>query len=101
MLILPIETRDHKHDTLIVMLDRDNLARILQNDPAEIPLGKTGRRLVNPTVMIAFNDRSPELQRLVQGGDVKAIIEYLQRGFAFRPDKGDHDRGPESLKDSN
>jgi hypothetical protein len=34
---------------------------------------------------------------LLKGKGLKAIIEYLQRGWKFRPEVGDHDRGPEKL----
>lgn len=51
--------------------------------------------------MICYEDESPELNSVVQGGDVNKIIEFLQRGWKFRPECGDHDRGPESISKSN
>lgn len=33
--------------------------------------------------------------------ELKAIIKYLKRGWKFHPELGDHDRGPESLKNQN
>jgi hypothetical protein len=97
MIILPIETEGHAHDTLVIVLDKGNVERMKLADPAEIPLRQTGRRLVNPLVLVCYEDDTPEFVRLVQGGDVKAIIKHLQRGWKFQPERGDHDRGPESI----
>ena len=101
MLLLPVETPGHIADAVIVVLNDDSLARMAEADPAEVILRQTGRSLVNPTILICHEKQSPELTRLLNGGDVKAIIAHLQRGWQFRPDRGDHDRGPEPLHRSN
>lgn len=95
MLMLPIETPGHIADALVVILDDANIERMRAADPAEVPLRKSGFNLVNPTVLVCHEKPTPELTRLLNSKDVSAIISYLQRGWKFRPEKGDHDRGPE------
>ena len=101
MMMLPIETENHSHDAIILILGKDNLERMKAGDPAEAELRKTGRHLVNPTIMVCYEEQSPAFTQLLNRGDLKAIIEHLQRGWKFRPERGDHDRGPESLKSQN
>ena len=101
MIMIPIETDLHRKDALIIVLGADNLEHMKAADPAEIDIRGSGKRLVNPIVLLCYEESSPALNRLVQGGNVDALIKYLQRGWAFRPDKGDHDRGPESIGSHN
>lgn len=101
MLLIPIETPNHAHDAVIVVLNAGNLTRMAEADPVEIELRKCGRNLVNPTIVICHEEESRTLTRLIQGHDVDKIIAHLQRGWKFRPDRGDHDRGPESIRDGN
>lgn len=101
MIILPIESDDHEHDALIVILHDDSLERMTKADPAEIVLRQTGKKLVNPTILICHEKDSPKLTQLLNSGDLYAIVKHLQRGWKFQPERGDHDRGPESLKDQN
>lgn len=101
MLLIPIETVNHTEDALIVVLGASNVERMRAADPAEIVLRQTGRTLVNPTILLCYEDESPELARLLAARDVDAVVRHLRRGFRYRPDRGDHDRGPEPLAGSN
>ena len=101
MIMIPIESKDHEHDALIIVLDKDNLSRMQQADPPEIELRRCGKTLINPAICVCYQDPSPEWNRIVQGGNLAGMIEYLQRGWKFRPEQGDHDRGPESVKGKN
>jgi hypothetical protein len=101
MLVIPLQTKDNARDAVFVVLDPEQLPRLEQGDPADIVLRQTGNRLVNPTVVICLEKPTPEFNRLVQSGDIRALIAYLQRGWKFRPELGDHDRGPESVFQSN
>lgn len=100
MIIIPIKTDDHKHDMLIVVLDKVNVERMKVADPAEIQLAQLKIPLVLPTIMIAYEDSSPEFSKVVQGGNVRKIIEFLQRGWKFKPES-DNDDGPQSIKEQN
>ena len=93
MLMIPIQTPNHTEDMLIVVLDGGNLERMAHADPAEVQLRTCGKTLVNPAILICHEEDSPELARLLQQRDIHAIVKFLQRGFEFRPDKGDHDNG--------
>ena len=104
MFVLPIKTEGHKRDALIIVLGPENLERMKQGDPAELQLKQlrqAGKELVDPAILLCYEEPSPTLNRLIQGGDITAVIKYLQRGWKYRPDAGDHDRGPESIKDQN
>lgn len=101
MLMFPIETTDHKNDAVIVVLDPGNIDRLSVADPAEVVLRQSGKTLINPTVVICLEKPSKEWQRVLHSGDLKEIIKFLQRGFEYRPDKGDHDNGPQKLSSLN
>jgi hypothetical protein len=101
MQIIPIETEDHAADMLVVVLDSANLERMKKADPAEVKMKEIPKNLVNPIITICYEHGSPEFKRLVQAGDLKALLKFLARGWEFRPDKGDHEGGPESLSRSN
>lgn len=104
MLILPIITQGHRRDALIVILGPDNLERMKGGDPAEVKLTdlrRVGKGLVDPAIMLCYEEPTAALNRLIQAGDLKALIKHLQRGWKFRPEAGDHDRGPQSVKDGN
>jgi hypothetical protein len=100
MLILPVQTPDHKDDALIVVLGPDNLERMKEGDPAEVQLSQirgAGKDLVDPAILLCYEEPSPALNQLIQRGNLSAILKHLQRGWKFRPQAGDHDRGPERL----
>jgi hypothetical protein len=97
MLILPIETTDHKEDALVIVLGPDNIERMQEADPCEV-FGYP-HTLVKPKVMVCFEKPSPEWNTVLHSGNLQQILKYLTRGFKFRPELGDHDRGPESLKE--
>jgi hypothetical protein len=97
MKVLPIETVDHSTDALILILDKTSIDRMATADPAQIDLKKLGCHLVNPIVFVCHEEDSPKLNALLTGGDLKAICEYLTRGFHYRPDLGDSDDGAKLL----
>lgn len=104
MIILPIETEGHRHDALIVILAPDNLARMKQGDPAEVKLSnvrKAGKQLKDPAIYICYEEPSPKFNRLIQSGDLRTFLEYLQRGWKFRPKLGDNDAGPRGIHEGN
>ena len=101
MLILPIQSHNHERDAIIIVLGQDNIDRMKQHDPAALKCYETGKTLVNPVIMLAYEDESPEFSRVVQCGNIGSILEFLQRGKSFQPDRGDHDRGPESISGLN
>jgi hypothetical protein len=96
MIVLPIETRCHKDDVLIIVLDGTSVERMKRADPAEVNV-RGAANLVNPRVLVCLEEPSAEFMCLVNGRDVRAILRHLSRGFEFRPDLGDHDDGPKPI----
>ena len=102
MILIPIETKNHAEDMLLVILDKSNIERIQRADPAEIHIRDiVGKTLVNPTVMICCEEPTPATMKIMNSGDIVGIIHHLSRGFEFRPDKGDNDDGPRRLFELN
>lgn len=101
MLVLPIETEHHEADVLVVVLGAGNLARMRAGDPPEVKLREVAPHLVHPTVVICFEEQQAELMRLLNAGDVRGALAHLSRGWQYRPDRGDHDAGPQRLRDLN
>lgn len=101
MILIPIQTENHVKDTVIIILDPESIERMAAGDPAEADLHRCGKQLVNPRLMVCQEKPTKEFTDLLNGGDIEAIIKYLTRGWKYQPDRGDHDRGPESLKESN
>lgn len=96
--IIPIQTRGHVADKLIVILTGESLARMAKADPAEVRCNTLGCELVNPAILICHEEESPELTAVLATGDLKTIVNFLQRGFVFLPEKGDHDGPPEVIR---
>jgi hypothetical protein len=100
MLLIPMKFPD-KRDELLVILGPENVERMRRADPVQIELSLQRLRLINPKITICIESPSPELNRLVQTKDLAGLCKFLSRGWEFRPDLGDHDRGPERLEDGN
>lgn len=100
MILIPIETEKHDADAAIIVVSEANLERMRAADPVELDLSKCGHTLINPRIMICVErENDPRMAALMNAGDLAGVIAYLTRGFKFRPEKGDHDRGPERLAD--
>ena len=95
MLAIPIKQAGR--EWLILVMDQNNLDRLQKADPMEFDVGATG--LKSPTILIAFERDQAAVARFIQTADLGGLIKHLQRVWEFRPDLGDHDRGPESIKD--
>ena len=71
MIVIPVESSDHARDALIVILDQTNLDRLKMNDPVEVLLRQCGKTLVNPSILICFEQPSKELSALIQQAGAK------------------------------
>jgi hypothetical protein len=89
MKCIPVETANHEEDAVIVILHQENLARIAKADPVEIVLKDFPGNLVNPRIVICYEEDTPELMKLLENDSLLEILEYLVRGWEHRPDKGD------------
>jgi len=102
MIVIPFQLNDREY-SVFVMLQDDNLERIRIYDPAEVQINKLGERfqkLKLKDVIIGYgtDDDQRKVLELCGAGQPREALKYLSRGFAFRPDQGDHDFGPLSLK---
>jgi len=96
---------DATHYSVMIVLQDGNIDRMRAYDPVEIPLsmmGPTfaGLELRDVTVTYATDADLREVERLAQQGEIRDALRYLTRGFRFRPDRGDHDGPPSTLKKS-
>jgi len=101
MIIVPMASANHKNDRLVIILDKTNVERMKGADPAQIICKEFPIGLVNPSIMVCYEEDSPKLNQLINSGDIEGLLEFVNRGFKFRPDLGDSDRGPKSLYEQN
>lgn len=94
MLAIPIKG---PKEALIIILGEANLTRMEQGDPVEFNIAQMG--LKAPVVMVAYEKDPKAVQRFINSADVAGLLKHLQRGWKFCPEQGDHDRGPESIKE--
>lgn len=100
MILLPIPF-DGKIKLLVVLED-DNVQRIKEHDCAEIIWAQLGQyaHLRPSSITIAYAN-SPEMAQIhkwASEGKNAEVIGLLTGGFRFRPEEGDHDFGPISLR---
>ena len=104
MMLLPASINEREY-SLFVILEEENIERIKQYDPAEATVSKLGppwTTLQLRDVVITYVAAGEEKDRfinMVQRGEINEALRMLSRGFAYRPDLGDHDRPYESAKD--
>jgi len=95
MMVIPFQTSAVSYNIFVVLQD-GNLSRIRQYDPAQIEPRKMGRnwdKLKLDVVLIGYATEQ-EIKEIGACNDSKAVqsmLKKLSRGFAFRPDMGDHD----------
>ena len=101
MMILPVQLTPDSY-SLFVLLEDDNIERIKEYDPAEINIYKLTKpwselKLLDVVVTYLAPADKDEFLRLCTMSNRREALKLVTRGFRYRPDKGDHDRGPESL----
>lgn len=102
MICIPIQVGSDRYDILIV-LEKENIDRIMEYDPAEVVISKLGSpwkdwKVRTVSVLFATKPEIGELQSSMQSSRVladptifPAVIEKLYRGWKYRPEAGDHD----------
>lgn len=102
MLVIPFAIGATEYSVFIVLQD-ENIERIKDYDPAEVP--NVSRlpselqelRLKDVLVGYATDEDVAFIERCAREGRPADGLRHLSRGFRYRPDHGDHDRGPERL----
>lgn len=100
MILLPLPDPNKNGTThLLIVLEDDNLARMKRHDNAEINWIDLMHTALPGSIAIGY--ASPremnQIKELLKRGDMKAVLKLITGGWEFRPDLGDHDRGPEPL----
>lgn len=100
MFVIPFQVNATEYSIFVALQD-DSLARMKEYDPAEVNLNKLGfEKLKLKDVIIGYATDADfqECMKLANGGDVRILLRRLSRGFLFRPEAGDYDGPPLSLK---
>lgn len=100
MLVIPFST-DAGSYKLFVILEDDNIERCKRLDPAQIQVPMPGferHRLSRIFIGYASPEQKAQILAMVAQGNVGEALKQLSRGFEFRPDLGDYDGPPLSLK---
>ena len=95
MQIIPFQIDADRYN-LFVILEDTNIDRIKLYDPAEFETAKLppewqARKLNLVLIGYANAEDVIQVRRFVAAGNPHAALEYLSRGFAYRPDQGDND----------
>lgn len=90
---------------LLVILEDDNMERLKEHDPGEVPVSKLPEpwcRLKLDWIQLVY--ASPDEVRTLMSlarDEVPAYVKRtLYRGWKFRPEKGDNDSGFQRPKDN-
>lgn len=95
MQLIPFVTEQGRYNVFVVLEDT-NVERIKGHDPAQFSTAKLppewrARKLDTVIIGYANPHELDRVRTLIAQGNAASALEYLSRGFAFRPDKGDND----------
>jgi hypothetical protein len=96
MILIPFDMDAQQESGIVVIIERDNLDRMMQADPITLQTATDARAgFLKPikypqkfSVMIAYEEDSGLLYQLAQAGDVRALIQHIQRGYQFKDNDG-------------
>ena len=102
MIVIPFSLNAREYSIFVALQD-DNVDRMKQYDSAQVDVSAMPpefrhKRLMKVIVGWATTE---DIQHVIALGlDDKGAeaLQYLSRGFEFRPDKGDYDGAPLSVK---
>jgi len=83
-----------QRSTLVVVIEKDNLARMEKADPVTLFPCDEGGALQRPeypqklSCMISYEPDSGELYSILNQNNSKALLLYLTRGYQFTPIDG-------------
>lgn len=84
MNVIPIKTKQHLNDILVIVLDRDDWLRMNQADPVQLSWGNMvstmGIDVIQPTIVICYEPNTIKLMQFLQKRDIIGALKYLQRG---------------------
>jgi hypothetical protein len=96
---LIISTIIKRKRVMLVVIGPDNVERMQERDPLELEL----YRMPFPEpvavigIVIASDAELTQLEQLMRQGKVEEAIERATSGWKYRPERGDHDLGPQRM----
>lgn len=101
-LILAKPNSDGKSKDLLIILGDDSIDRMKEKDPFEVDARNFPwkERMGNITISYATSSQMTQIEQLVRQGKRDEALDLAvetMSGFKYRPERGDHDLGPERL----
>lgn len=101
-LILAKPNNDGKTKDVLIILGEDNLERMKEQDPFEIDAREFPWREPIGFISISYATQAQmtQIEQLVRQGKRDEALDLAvqtMHGFKYRPERGDHDLGPERL----
>jgi hypothetical protein len=87
MIALPIASKDHLNDMLVIVLARDDFERIKSADPMQVSWthmqASLGIKIYEPTIVVCYENESGmfKLMKFLDKKDIIGALKYLQRGM--------------------
>jgi len=101
MIVIPVSA-DPDTYFLFFLLEEENLERMKRADPSAFkmpPSPEFAHKRLKEIFLCHINaEEKKHLLTLMQAEDIQGIARYLMRGWEFRPDLGDYDGPPLSLR---
>lgn len=101
MLVIPFRISEKQY-SIFVVLEEENMERLRAYDPAEVIVPQveermsfSGGKLKDVVIGYATAKDMDVLKTFFEQNKIREALQYLSRGWRYRPDAGDHDRGPE------
>lgn len=104
LIVVPFAVSETEYNLLVVM-QADNIQRLRDYDPAEVPLQHLpddvcgNRKLKNVILAYATTEEvNAMLADAVVGGALEPHFKKLSRGWKYRPELGDSEKPPIQFK---
>lgn len=103
MIVIPFAISETEF-SILIGLDEKSIERIRNYDPAAVIMshiahgGFRDKKLKDISITFASEDDIAHILPLVNNNKTLEALQYLTRGFVFRPDKGDYDGPPLNLR---
>lgn len=87
MLIIPIPTKNHAKDTLLIIIESNDLDKMKGGSPLGIEMPdlvlKTAQMIHQPTILVCYEDEDgmKKVDGFIKSNDVVGCLKYLQRGL--------------------
>lgn len=84
MIVLPVASKDHLSDILILVLSRDDFERVKQADPMQVSwtrmVTEVGVQIHQPTIVVCYEEDMFKLMKFLDKKDIIGALKHLERG---------------------